>query len=90
MNLHYPNHIVTVQSIASLPLPRPFSLASAFGFATAPVFHAAALLLSPILSLSLARAHYRSLFCFNFRFSRIGHGCFGLQFFIHITCCELP
>jgi hypothetical protein len=53
MNLQYSNHIVTVQSIARLPLPRPFALASAFGFATAPVFHAAAVA-APTISLSLA------------------------------------
>jgi hypothetical protein len=56
MNPHYPNHIVSVQSIARLPLPRPFALASAFGFATAPVFHAAAAdVLPPTLFLSLSR-----------------------------------
>jgi len=55
MNLHYSNHIVTVQSIARLPLPRPFALASAFGFATAPVFHAAAPA-APTNFLSLAQS----------------------------------
>jgi hypothetical protein len=50
---------VTVQSIASLPLPRPFALASAFGFATAPVFHAAAAG-APTNSLSLSRTIDRS------------------------------
>jgi hypothetical protein len=67
--------------------PRPFALASAFGFATAPVFHAAAAAPS---TTSLSLSHNRSLFCFNFRSSRIGRVCFELQFLIHIACCGLP